>query len=160
MANMQAVNTYRQNQVLLSTPAETVLMLYEGAIRFLGLAKNELIEKRNMGEKAKLIEKAVNIIDYLQSCLDNDNGGEIADNLDRVYEYMLVKLTEANLEDDENKIEEVVKLLLPLTEAWAEICRKPNGMNDHYQSDLGDKTTSFVTTPEGQQTARKFHAHV
>ncbi|MBW1793745.1 MAG: flagellar export chaperone FliS [Deltaproteobacteria bacterium] len=121
MANMQAVNNYRQNQILLSTPAETVMMLYEGAIRFLRLAKNELIEKRNMGEKAKLIEKGVNIIDYLQSCLNKDNGGEIADNLDRVYEYMLVKLTEANLEDDENKIEEVVKLLLPLTEAWAEI---------------------------------------
>ncbi len=159
MANMQAVNNYRQNQILLSTPAETVLMLYGGAIRFLRQAIKELVEKRNMGEKAKLIEKAVNIIDYLQSCLDNDNGGEIADNLDRVYEYMLVQLTEANLEDDENKIEEVVKLLLPLTEAWAEICRKPNGMND-YQSDLGDNTSSFVTAPEGQQTARKFHAHV
>ena len=159
MANMQALNNYRQNQILFSTPAETVLMLYEGAIRFLGQAINKLIEKGNMGEKAKLVEKAVNIIDYLKSCLDKDNGGEVADNLDRIYEYMLIGLTEANLNNDKNKIEEVVKLFLPLAEAWADICRKQNDMDDN-QPDSGDNTRSFVPVPEEEQATKAFTMNV
>jgi len=159
MANMQALNNYRQNQILFSTPAETVLMLYEGAIRFLGQAINKLIEKGNMGEKAKLVEKAVNIIDYLKSCLDKDNGGEVADNFDRIYEYMLIRLTEANLNNDKNKIEEVVKLFLPLAEAWADICRKQNDMDDN-QPDSGDNTRSFVPVPEEEQATKAFTMNV
>jgi len=159
MANMQALNNYRQNQILFSTPAQTVLMLYEGAIRFLGQAINKLIEKGNMGEKAKLVEKAVNIIDYLKSCLDKDNGGEVADNFDRIYEYMLIRLTEANLNNDKNKIEEVVKLFLPLAEAWADICRKQNDMDDN-QPDSGDNTRSFVPVPEEEQATKAFTMNV
>ena len=159
MANMQALNNYRQNQILFSTPAQTVLMLYEGAIRFLGQAINKLIEKGNMGEKAKLVEKAVNIIDYLKSCLDKDNGGEVTDNLDRIYEYMLIELTEANLNNDKNKIEEVVKLFLPLAEAWADICRKQNDMDDN-QPDSGDNTRSFVPVPEEEQATKAFTMNV
>ena len=159
MANMQALNNYRQNQILFSTPAQTVLMLYEGAIRFLGQAINKLIEKGNMGEKAKLVEKAVNIIDYLKSCLDKDNGGEVTDNLDRIYEYMLIELTEANLNNDKRKIEEVVKLFLPLAEAWADICRKQNDMDDN-QPDSGDNTRSFVPVPEEEQATKAFTMNV
>ena len=155
MKNMQGIASYRQNQISSSTPAQTVLMLYEGAIRFLGQAINKLIEKGNMGEKAKLVEKAVNIIDYLKSCLDKDNGGEVADNFDRIYEYMLIGLTEANLNNDKNKIEEMVKLLLPLAEAWAEICRKQDDM-DYDQPDLGDNTRSFLPVPEEEKATEAF----
>jgi flagellar protein FliS len=155
MKNMQGIASYRQNQILSSTPAQTVLMLYEGAIRFLREAIKELVEKRNIGEKAKRIEKAVNIIDYLKSCLDKDNGGEVAHNFYRIYEYMLIGLTQANLHNDKNKIEEVVKLLLPLAEAWAEICRKQDDM-DYDQPDLRDATGSFVSVPEGKKAAEAF----
>ncbi len=157
--NMQAAEHYRQGQVLSCTPAETVLMLYQGAIRFLRSAIKEIAEKRNIAEKARLIKKTLSIIEYLQSCLDKDKGGEIAKNLDGLYEYMLIRLTEANLKNDENKIEEVVKLLLLLTEAWAEICRETNGMNDH-QPDLTDQLPSSITIPEGQQPTRKIQVHV
>ena len=159
MANMQALNNYRQNQILFSTPAETVLMLYDGAIKFLREAIRELVDERNLGEKAKRIEKAVNIIDYLKSCLDKDNGGEVADNFDRIYEYMLIRLTEANLNNDKNKIEEVVKLFLPLAEAWADICRKQNDMDDN-QPDSGDNTRSFVPVPEEEQATKAFTMNV
>lgn len=159
MKNMQGIASYRQNQILSSTPAQTVLMLYEGAIRFLREAIRELVEERNIGEKAKRIEKAVNIIDYLKSCLDKDNGGEVADNFYRIYEYMLIALTEANLNNDKNKIEEVVKLLLPLAEAWAEICRKQEYM-DYDQPDLGDDTRSFVPVPEEEKATEAFQMHV
>jgi len=157
--NMQAAEHYRQNQVMSCTPAETVLMLYQGAIRFLRSAIKEIAEKRNIAEKARLIKKTLSIIEYLQSCLDKEKGGEIAKNLDGLYEYMLIRLTEANLKNDEDKIEEVVKLLLLLTEAWAEICRATNGINDH-QPDLTGQTSSFITVPEREQTTKKIQIHV
>ena len=157
--NMQAAAHYRQGQILSCTPAETVLMLYQGAIRFLRSAIKEIAEKRNIAEKARLIKKTLSIIEYLQSCLDKEKGGEIAKNLDGLYEYMLIRLTEANLKNDEDKIEEVVKLLLLLTEAWAEICSETNGISDH-QPDLTDQTSSFITVPETEQTTKKIQVHI
>lgn len=138
MVALTVAQQYKDNQVTTSTPAEMVLMLYDGAIRFLKSAVYELIENQDISEKAVLIEKAVNIIAYLQSCLDREKGGEIAVNLDRLYEYMMIQLTEANLKNDVDKIDHVIKLLQPIRDAWAEICKSDgngngNGKNG-YQS--------------------------
>jgi len=96
-------------------------MLYDGAIRFLKEAVGEVAE-RNISAKVRLLEKVQKIIDYLQSCLDRDNGGEIAENLHKLYDYMLVRLTEANLYNDAARLEEIEKLLAAVREGWASIC--------------------------------------
>jgi flagellar protein FliS len=117
---------YRDTQVTSASPAQTVLMLYDGAIRFLKSASIELTEKNDLLHQAKMIEKTVNILDYLKSCLDMEKGGEIAANLDRIYEYMMVELTHANLKHDAEKIDAIIKLILPVRDAWAEICKDVN----------------------------------
>ena len=131
MVNAALARHYRDNQITSSAPEEIVLMLYDGAIRFLSAAITELA-KKNIPEKALLIEKAVNIIDYLHSCLDKEKGMDIARNMDRLYEYILIRLTEANLKNDGEKIGEVVRLLSTIRDAWADICK--NGKNSHQMS--------------------------
>lgn len=122
--NPSVAQKYRNTQVTSSSPQEMVLLLYDGAINFLKSAVRELNVNKDVSKKAKLIEKAVNIIDYLQLSLDMEKGEEIAKNLDRLYEYMVIRLTEANLKNDGDKIDEIVKLLLNLREGWAGICQE------------------------------------
>ena len=115
---------YSEVHLASSSPEETVLMLYDGAIRFLKEAVREIAEE-NIAAKAQVLEKVEKIIEYLQSCLDREQGGEIAENLQRLYEYMLVRLTEANLYNDVAKLEEVGALLGTVREGWATICDTP-----------------------------------
>ena len=117
-----SLSQYRQNQVSSTAPEKTVLMLYDGAIRFLKNAIREIDENNNIVAKANLIEKTVKIFEYLQSCLDSDKGGEIAVNLSKLYDYMSIRLTEANLKNDTAKMEEVLNLLKTIREGWNGIC--------------------------------------
>ena len=112
---------YKEVHLASSSPEQTVLMLYDGAIRFLKEAAKEISEK-NITAKVRLVEKVEKIIEYLQSCLDKENGGEIAENLYRLYDYMLVRLTEANFYNDVTKLEEIEKLLGTVREGWASVC--------------------------------------
>lgn len=121
MTNAVMPQQYIENQMLSSSPGELVLMLFDGSVRFLRASINEL-EKNNIAEKARLIEKTFRIIDYLKSCLDMEKGGEIALNLDRLYDYILMQLTTANMKNDRKKIEEVLSLILPIRDAWGQIC--------------------------------------
>jgi flagellar protein FliS len=112
---------YSEVHLASSSPEETVLMLYDGAIRFLKEAIRELAEE-NIAAKVHLLDKVEKIVEYLQSCLDRENGGEIAENLQRLYDYMLVRLTEANFYNDAAKLEEIGALLGTVREGWAGIC--------------------------------------
>ncbi len=112
---------YLEKDLTSSTPEKLILKLFDGAI---GFAKSALfcLGKNDSVNKAKLLNKTVNIVDYLRSCLDFGKGGEIAENLDRVYDYILLQLTEGNLKNDANKIKEAVELLNTIKDGWAELC--------------------------------------
>ncbi len=130
-----SISQYRQNQISSTAPEKTVLMLYDGAIRFLKDAIREIDENNNIVEKANLIEKTVKIIEYLQSCLDSDKGGEIAVNLNKLYDYMSIQLTKANLKNDTEKMEEVLNLLKTVREGWNGICNNNvNNKTAHYEA--------------------------
>ena len=124
-----SLSQYRQSQIAATAPEKTVLMLYDGAIRFLKNAIREIDENNDIVAKANLIEKTLKILEYLQSCLDSDKGGEIAINLNKLYDYMSVRLTEANLKNDTAKMEEVLNLIRTIREGWNGICNK-NGINN------------------------------
>ncbi len=115
---------YREAHLSSSSPEETVLMLYDGAIRFLKEACSEIAEE-NIAAKVRLLEKVEKIIEYLHSCLDMRQGGQIAENLHKLYDYMLVRLTEANLYNDVTKLQEIKSLLCTLREGWAKLCDAP-----------------------------------
>ena len=87
--------------------------------------KSKAIDENNIQEAHNNIVKAENILYELMSTLNMD-AGEIADNLMRLYDFMIWQLIEANRDKDKNKVESVIELLLPLCDAWKQIVEKDN----------------------------------
>jgi len=96
---------------------EILLMLYEGALRFLRFARTAL-EQRNIAAKGQYISKTLAIISELDCALDHSAGGEIAGNLSSLYQYMLTRLTHANCRNDGAALDEVTALLQELQQAF------------------------------------------
>ncbi len=104
-----------------ASPHGLVLMLFEGAIIAVSAARMHIRIGRT-ADKAKAISKAVAIIqDGLMASLDRDSGGEIAEQLFSLYKYMVARLTEANIGNRAEPLEEVGRLLAELNGAWQAI---------------------------------------
>ncbi len=111
-----------QTHVTTTTPGHLVVMLYDGAITFLEQAKEEIAAK-NFAKKGILISQALDIIAELDASLNNDKGGELAQNLHRLYVYCNTRLLRANLKMDTAIIDEVIGILSSFRSAFAEISR-------------------------------------
>jgi len=121
-ANIQTVlNEYRQvgvqNSISDASPHRLVQMLMEGALDRISTAKGNM-QRGEHTEKGRFISSAISIIDGLRSSLDLDKGGEIAANLDDLYDYMNRRLLEANINNDESILEEVHKLMNEIKAGW------------------------------------------
>jgi len=114
------IRTYQEHAVATQTRGRLVVLLYEGAIKFLDQAKHEL-EADNYVAKGRFINKALAILNELDACLDVENGGEVASNLRRLYHFMIRHLSEANTHRDPQRIQEVIDCLRDLNEGWKAI---------------------------------------
>jgi len=112
--------TYRQQSVLTATPGQLVVMLYDGALRFLLQASTAQRGGDHLLCDAKL-RRAEAIVDELHSSLDKEQGGEIASRLEGIYVFCKRLLLEARMERDADKIDHVRRYLTELREAWAQI---------------------------------------
>ena len=121
-ASQRAVNSYAhlgvETGVASASPQQLIIMLYDGAIQSLRAAKIGIMN-RQPADKGREISKAISIIDEgLRAALDVEAGGEIAQNLMGLYDYMSNRLLLANLKNDIRMLDEVAKLLLELKSAW------------------------------------------
>ena len=115
-----AAQAYGARKVETATPAELTLMLYEGTIKFCNIAMGA-IEKKDH-EKANInIQKARKIIVELQTTLDHKY--PVAEDFDRIYDYIFHKLVQANIKKDPEILEEALVELRDLRDAWKEIMR-------------------------------------
>lgn len=112
---------YSKAQAETAPPEDLVIMLYNGAIRFLNRAKVDL-DSHNLEGVHKNLVKAQDIVSELMITLDMDTG-EIAHNLFRLYEYMHYRLVESNCKKESEGIDEVLGLLHDLLPAWEEAVR-------------------------------------
>ena len=117
---MAGVETYQETAVTTQNKGKLVVMLYDGAIKFLKMAIRE-IEAKNPEAKGEYISKATDILFELNTVLDTEVGGEVATNLRKLYLFMGRHLSEANAKQDIGKIEEVIKLLEELNQGWKAI---------------------------------------
>jgi len=117
---MTGIETYQEISITTQTQGKLIVMLYDGAIKFLKQAIKE-IEAKNTEEKGKYISKAIDILFELNTVLDMEAGGEVAINLRNLYLFMGRHLTKANAEQDTGKIEEVINLLEELNQSWKAI---------------------------------------
>jgi flagellar secretion chaperone FliS len=120
---MTASNTYFETQTNTAGPGELVVMLYKGATRFLASAI-EAIEAKNVQAASNSFLKAQAIITELSDTLDMKQGGDLALNLQRIYEYMNFRLVEANLRKDAAPAREVVGLLREMLPAWEQAAKQ------------------------------------
>lgn len=95
-------------------------MMYEGAIKFTTMAIQSL-DKGDIAGQGKYINKTHDIINELSLALDLKKGGEVALRLESLYQYMLSQLTLANIKSDRKALENIVKILGPLAEAWEQL---------------------------------------
>src|SRR5699024_6827134 len=115
MRQYQSVNT--QAQAIEADPHRLIQMLLEGGLTRLAQARGAM-QRDQVAEKGELISKAIGIVGGLRQALDMEKGGEIAENLDRLYEYMTTRLMEANLKNDPAIVEEVSELLREVKTGW------------------------------------------
>jgi flagellar protein FliS len=113
---------YRQTQAATATKVQLVIMLYDGAIRFLSQAL-EKMASRELEPRHNCMIRAQRIIAELMGSLDMEQGGEIAANLQRIYIFMLNSLAMANHEDSSDPVRAVIAELRALRESWAEVDR-------------------------------------
>jgi len=114
---MNGFNTYQETAVSTQSRGRLIVMLYEGAIRFLRQAIAD-IERCDYTAKGRQIGKAQDIIHELNAVLDMDSGGQIAQNLRGLYNFMHRHLTEANARKDPQMIREVIGILEELNRGW------------------------------------------
>jgi len=117
---MDAISTYKEHAVSTQTRGRLVVLLYEGAIKFLRQAVKE-IEAGDHAAKGLYISKAQAIITELDACLDTAAGGEIAENLRRLYGFMSRHLDQANMKRDPERIGEVITCMEELLAGWKAI---------------------------------------
>lgn len=116
-AYMNGYSQYQNTQVTTASPEQILIMLYDGAIRFVRQAKENL-ESGNRPSKLEAIRRAMAIITEFRNTLDHEVGGEIASNLDSLYDFMQRELMGANLRDDVGRLQTVEDLLCDLRETW------------------------------------------
>ena len=121
-----------ESAVLSASPHQLVVLLFDGALSAMKKAMI-LIEQGDIPGKGQALSKAINIISNgLQSGINHEVGGELATNLDSLYDYMTRRLLQANLHNDINAINEVVELLNNIADAWKEIVPHSQNVRDNY----------------------------
>jgi flagellar protein FliS len=113
---------YRESSVLSAPPEALIVMLYDGALRFLFQAAVSMRDKQIETTHGKL-RRAEDIILHLRDALDMEQG-EIADRLYAIYMFCLNHLRQARLDQDPAKVEQIRALLSELREAWATISQR------------------------------------
>jgi flagellar protein FliS len=124
---MTAMKQYQQVSVKVQVneadPHRLIQLLMQGGLDRIAQAKGAM-EREAFAEKGELIGKAINIVGGLRQALDKSVGGELAENLDSLYEYMTMRLFEASRHNDLEKLNEVGRLLGEIKYAWDQIAPK------------------------------------
>lgn len=120
--------TYRSNAVLTASPGQLVLMLFDGALKALALARDALGRPEGDMRRLEIVNqqllKAQAIVSELQGGLNFEAGGEVAKTLNSLYDYYNRRLFEANLRKQVTPVIEVEKMLGELRAGWAEMLTK------------------------------------
>ncbi len=140
-------NEYRHNEVATSSQGKLIVMMYEGALKFVSLAI-EGIDKKDLSQKGKYINKTHDIINELSCALDMKKGGEVAQKLESLYQFILHQLTRANIKSDRKALESIINVLKPLMEAWEELLDKIN------HDKMGDVHQNPATPPHKKIASR------
>ncbi|MCB9877706.1 MAG: flagellar export chaperone FliS [Planctomycetes bacterium] len=120
MSYAQAAATYQRNAVMTASPEKLVRMLYDGALKHLekcriGLTDSKTARSPDVGQS---LSRVMGIIGELRAALDHAAGGELSKDLDRLYEYCLDQLSQANLSRTPVGVANAAQVMRTLKEGW------------------------------------------
>ena len=115
---------YNQSKILTASPAELTLMLYEGAVKFGNMATMAM-EKKDIQKASDNIKKVRRIIEELNNTLDMKY--PVSKDFERVYQYILLRLVDANVSKDPKIMEEVVDHIRSMRDNWKEVMDRTKG---------------------------------
>lgn len=118
-----AAQKYKQNSVQTASPEKILLMLYEGAIRFIKQAMTA-IDNKDIAGRGMNIGRAFDIILELNNTLNHEKGGDIAKNLEQLYMFVTDQLTKSNATGQRKPLEDALKVLETLYSGWVEALEK------------------------------------
>ena len=152
MDSANKLNAYRANAVGSASPESLVVMLYDGAIRFLGAALRAFEHDDPLDFNLTVhtnITKTQEIIRELNHALDLENGGELGQSLTSLYYYFDQRLQEANIKKDRAIIEEILSRISELRDAWSESLEKQKNLKQQASS-IPEKSNSQVVNEPSQ----------
>ena len=118
-----AVSQYRTNNIDTASPAQIVVKLYDGAVRFMRQA-SAAIEAKDFAKKGVALSKAHAIVSELQATLNPDHAPELCRELDRLYEYVLYCITEANVHAKLEPLEPAIQVMNQLRIGWEQLAKE------------------------------------
>lgn len=121
---LKGINAYKKGtlkqDVSTADPHRLTLMLMQGALDKMAYAKG-CMERRDLEAKSEFITKSTAILVNLRDTLDLEVGGDVAQNLFSLYDYMIQRMVDANVKNDATIIQEVIDLFTPIKDAWLQI---------------------------------------
>lgn len=117
MSNNYGANQYKQTSIKTANRGQILIMLYEAAVKNVKMA-SIAIDKKDLAAKGLYIGKTHDIINELTATLDFEVGGDIARNLERLYNFMVEQLIQANMQSSKERLATVQKLLETLLDGW------------------------------------------
>lgn len=128
-----SVHQYRKAAVSSASPLQLVVMLYDGALRFLTAARSNM-ERGELEQQNENCKRAQDIVAELTACLDLNAGGEIAQNLFSLYGFVFDRIVQANLEDNISYLDQASRVLTELRASWAELEQKTQNHHERRAS--------------------------
>lgn len=122
-------NQYLENHISTATPEQILIMLYDGAIRF---TRQAIMagEQGNQVQKLERISKSLAIVTEFSNTLNHDIGGQIAADLDGLYQFMIRELSAARKDESGKNLKTVEGLLVDLRQTWSEAIDINHQQND------------------------------
>ena len=114
---------YKLVQITTASPGEVLVALFDGLFRFLLVAKHTLPHATKRAQAGEALSKAHAIVSELYANLDRPQYPDLVDNLMRVYEYCLSRITHANLKNDARAVDDVIRVLTPVREGFAHVVK-------------------------------------
>lgn len=120
MRPMPGLAAYKSVEVQSRTPLELVVMLYDGALKFLA-AGRDAVERKDINARREAFSRLLAIISELQSTLNIENGGPVASTLDELYGFVTDRVMESAIHNSVGPLDEARKVLEPLRDGWQQI---------------------------------------